>query len=153
MANQVIRGYLGCVGEMKGNSFPVLRKLLMFVALAVAVYSVDHLLASQANRITLKRDADFSERYNFESLDWSLRGAPICTSQRIFLFYKYQTCFRNYSGGDNPERWYYAYIYHRPLAVTSLIRVFPSSDYYFSEYAWGNALKIIWSNGTIESKL
>jgi hypothetical protein len=136
------------------------KRVFRILAALVAFVWVDHSAVYLADKIIMNRDADFERRFDFDRLDWS-RGLNLdCEISRIFVLYRYQTCFESILGetvfADSETRYYY----HRPLALTNPARIiisalspsklFFSLDYYFSETAQARLMRTIRYDGSIK---
>ncbi|WP_136057754.1 hypothetical protein [Candidatus Halocynthiibacter alkanivorans] len=128
-------------------------------ALVVFIWA-DNAAVYLADKIIMNRDADFERRFDFDRLDWS-RGRNLdCEFRRIFILYRYQTCFVSTLGEKVSAISETRYYYHRPIALTNPARIiisalspsklFFSLDYYFSEPAQGRVLRRIRYDGSIK---
>jgi hypothetical protein len=130
----------------------------ILAALVVFIWA-DHSAVYLADKIIMNRDADFERRFGFDRLDWSKGYNLDCEISRIFVLYRYQTCFESILGETVSTISETRYYYHRPIALTNPARIiisalspsklFFSLDYYFSETAQARVLRKIRYDGSI----
>jgi len=105
-------------------------KFVMVLIVVLGLIILDRLLSVWADKILLENDAYIDSRYNVESLEMTDSAFQHCKTGKIFLIYKYRTCFVGNGLSRDGHPFSFSYRYVRPMPKFSLWRlVFSEEDY------------------------
>ena len=108
------------------------------VIILVLLVGLDFIGPKLAERVS-KPNAPYAIMHE---IDWNQSGVQNCSIGRVFLIYRYQTCYDVIAWGDNEEDWSVSLFYHKPRPILHYSRTFMSTSYYFRELIYGERLII-----------
>lgn len=105
-------------------------KFVRVLIVVLGLIILDSFLSSWANKILLENDAYIDYRYNVKNLEMSDSAFQHCKTDKIFLIYKYRTCFVGNGQNRDGYPFSFSYLYVRPMSKFSLWRlVFSEEDH------------------------
>jgi|GEM_PF-3687373 len=127
-----------------------LEKKCRLLIVILCLVAADRIMYRVTNIVILRNHAFIHENKYKDKLIWSGTSKQGCQTNRIFLLYKYKTCFNVFADKENKEEWVGAYYYTRPLAVFSILKLTPLANYYYEELSQGKIILYLRYDGSIK---